>query len=464
MLTRRRFVVALVISVFVFATAAAYANLVRHTADPDMFWHIRTGQYIVQHHGVPTADPFSWPGTETRLSWMPQAWLFDVMAAGVYGVGGFAALYLATAMLFGLLSVLVMWLAYVRTKHLTLSAFIGVFALAGVMRSVAPRPQALTFVLLVAVALLLEKKRWYLALPLMVVAVNVHGPIYPLYLALFAYYVLPESPLVFLGACAVVFVQPFGLALLRYPFTSIGGDTALIEEFRATRLVEQPFLLVALALLAIGIDWRSVKLRDALLALALAALSLVAVRHMPYLFILGLPILAPYLRILQSPNALQWPDGVPPETLRFLMVGAILLAGVMIGIRGYQTGVNVDRGYPKAAVAWVKERPIERLWNNWSDGGYLLFNGVRSFVDGRGDPFSSVYNPKVSLAGDYIDSFYLKTDVRPLLDQYRVEYLLVGKKLALYRVLEQSKDFSAVYRDADYVVFRYSPARATASP
>jgi hypothetical protein len=59
-------------------------------------------------------------------------------------------------------------------------------ALLAMLPNIAPRPQAITFLLLPLVAILLEKKRWGLALLLMVLGINVHGAFYPVYLVLFA--------------------------------------------------------------------------------------------------------------------------------------------------------------------------------------------------------------------------------------------------------------------------------------
>src|SRR5262245_23781241 len=48
---------------------------VRETLDPDMWWHLRTGQLICEH-GIPRHDVFSF--TATDHTWITHEWLSEV--------------------------------------------------------------------------------------------------------------------------------------------------------------------------------------------------------------------------------------------------------------------------------------------------------------------------------------------------------------------------------------------------
>ncbi|HTU42895.1 MAG TPA: hypothetical protein VMF10_14400, partial [Candidatus Aquilonibacter sp.] len=37
-----------------------FAMAARDATDPDLWWHLATGRFIVQHGAVPHADPFSY--------------------------------------------------------------------------------------------------------------------------------------------------------------------------------------------------------------------------------------------------------------------------------------------------------------------------------------------------------------------------------------------------------------------
>lgn len=59
---------------------------------------IKTGQYLASHGVLPPAnDVFSY--TATEQPWVNTAWLFDLIVAGVYGVGGAVGVSLLTAVL-----------------------------------------------------------------------------------------------------------------------------------------------------------------------------------------------------------------------------------------------------------------------------------------------------------------------------------------------------------------------------
>src|SRR5262245_31618347 len=50
--------------------------------DPDLFWHLRTGQWIVAHGTLPTTDPFSAYGI--GKPWIVYSWLWEVLIYDVY--------------------------------------------------------------------------------------------------------------------------------------------------------------------------------------------------------------------------------------------------------------------------------------------------------------------------------------------------------------------------------------------
>jgi hypothetical protein len=37
-----------------------FGMAVRNVLDPDVWWHLKTGEYIAAHRAVPHADPFSY--------------------------------------------------------------------------------------------------------------------------------------------------------------------------------------------------------------------------------------------------------------------------------------------------------------------------------------------------------------------------------------------------------------------
>jgi hypothetical protein len=55
-------------------------------ADYDVWWHLRVGQWIAEHHTVTTTDPFSSYGHDK--AWVAYSWLFEVMIYTLYQAFG----------------------------------------------------------------------------------------------------------------------------------------------------------------------------------------------------------------------------------------------------------------------------------------------------------------------------------------------------------------------------------------
>src|SRR5215472_4805036 len=90
-----RFVVSL--AVLSFATVLLLGDLV--LGDPDTYWHIGAGRWIIAHRAIPTADPFS--NSVAGIPWVPHEWLSEVIFAAVYQWLGWSGIILHTALFAG---------------------------------------------------------------------------------------------------------------------------------------------------------------------------------------------------------------------------------------------------------------------------------------------------------------------------------------------------------------------------
>jgi hypothetical protein len=63
-------------------------------SDPDVWWHLRTGEWMLQHHAVPRVDPFS--GVLAGKPWQAYSWLFELIVVklfqrfGLVGIVGYS--------------------------------------------------------------------------------------------------------------------------------------------------------------------------------------------------------------------------------------------------------------------------------------------------------------------------------------------------------------------------------------
>src|SRR5438874_11708744 len=82
----------LVILVLLYLIPASQALL--PIDDPDIWWHLRTGQWIIEHGMVPVVGLFSSYGM--RQPWIAYSWLFEVLVYGLYRAFGLVGLVLYT--------------------------------------------------------------------------------------------------------------------------------------------------------------------------------------------------------------------------------------------------------------------------------------------------------------------------------------------------------------------------------
>jgi hypothetical protein len=64
---------------------ALHALTVRHTTDPDMWWHLRMGEQIMAQ-GIPRQDLFSF--TAAHHLWVTREWLAQLVMWQLYQLGG----------------------------------------------------------------------------------------------------------------------------------------------------------------------------------------------------------------------------------------------------------------------------------------------------------------------------------------------------------------------------------------
>jgi tetratricopeptide (TPR) repeat protein len=76
---------------FVLIYLVAFALCVKNFREPDLWWQIRTGEWIMDHHKVPTQDVFSY--TMKGENWINIKWGFEVIAAVVSSLSGPESVY-----------------------------------------------------------------------------------------------------------------------------------------------------------------------------------------------------------------------------------------------------------------------------------------------------------------------------------------------------------------------------------
>ena len=66
--------------------ASAFALGCQELYDSDIWWHLRTGQWIGEHREVPRVDPFTF--ASAGRPWIDLHWLFEVLLAKAFAADG----------------------------------------------------------------------------------------------------------------------------------------------------------------------------------------------------------------------------------------------------------------------------------------------------------------------------------------------------------------------------------------
>src|SRR6185437_3185068 len=143
-------------------------------ADTDSWWHLKTGQYIVQQHRLPYPDPFAYttalvPTTPAEASLqhfnLTHEWLAQAALYLAYALGGFGMVVLWKAILLTLACALTGFVVARRTGS-RLWAVAAALAASSVLASFAhDRPSILSYAFVVLFIAILEDGGYLWLLP-----------------------------------------------------------------------------------------------------------------------------------------------------------------------------------------------------------------------------------------------------------------------------------------------------------
>ena len=75
---------------FIVLFLCLFLMTLRPIADPDFWWHLRTGQFILQTHAIPHIDPFSY--TKAGQPWITHEWLSELLIYALFRLGSYGLL------------------------------------------------------------------------------------------------------------------------------------------------------------------------------------------------------------------------------------------------------------------------------------------------------------------------------------------------------------------------------------
>ena len=356
---------------FVVFTIAAIAPIRSY----DLFWHLATGRWIVEHRALPLTDPFT-IGSD-RVEWINGSWLAQVVAYGLHAITGTNGLSILRGVCAGILFTLIYLFAARNAKpHIALA--LTALAFAGAMPILDVRPSGLAALFVV---LAIELRSWIAHALLAMLWINIHPSalIAPI-VGAFA----TRRVAVVIASAVGLLINPYGLKGLTAPMTLMSyvssGQFVNLEWLPSAPAVF-PLLYVAVAVGIIAFatteDHRAQWWRVALFVM-FAYLAIRHVRHQP-LFFAAFPLLvAPAVRRAH-------------ERLAYAVAAACIAFALFTS--DHYLGLLRGR-FPVDAVARLKASGLRgNIYNPDQFGGYLIWSFYperRALQDGRNELYHAL--------------------------------------------------------------------------
>jgi hypothetical protein len=440
----------------------------RLLSDPDTYSHIALGRWILEHHTVPTTDPFL--ATLRGTHWVAFEWLSQIAfamahaTAGWIGVVALTAAAVATA-----LGLLTRFLLREWQPNVVLVAVLSAFLLTA--PHILARPHILALPVMVAwIAGLIRavdtrSSPPWLLLPLMTLWANLHGSFtFGLAMvALIACDALWRAPhserlgvarqwsLFALFALGAACLNPYGpeMILVTFRTVALGAALTTVAEWRSQDFTHLgAFEIIMLGAFGFAL-YRGVTLPwlRILMLFGVLHLSLSQVRHADLLgllspILLALPLAEQFKEIAadQATSGMRRPAWVAAAAL-------VVLIGIM-GFASIRSVTPADRITPARAIRAVDMVAAGPILNDYDFGGYLDFVGIPPFIDGR----SELYGQAFILRQDRALSLQNLPDFLRLLDDYSIRTTLLAPSTPAVALLDRLPDWRRAYADEIAVV------------
>lgn len=414
--------------------------------DPDLFWHLASGQWMLAHGRILDHDVFSF--TLNGAPYVNGQWLGQVLMAGLYAAGAWVSIDLLRGALVGI-AMFFTARAVLRLQPNPIWAT-GPFLAALLVSKLiwGDRPQLFSLALfplfldtLLAVRMGASARRLWILPPLTVLWANLHGS-FLLGIGLIGLFAIDawlrregRFPRAWIGAAALSaaagIITPAGIGAFTFAASYAASTSRVVEEQPAD--VSSPagllfLVLLLLACLGMLLAPHSEGRRYAvLLALLVPPFAYLGLSHQRQLAFASV-VLAPFVAFA-VPAALHRTPVVPPRLpwrVGGTAAAAFAIAALAVGLMAAPSQPDL-RTYPAGALSSLRQHG-GNLFHEYDWGGYLIFADPKhpTFIDGRG---ASLF--PASMLREFEDTVNLGPSYAQVLDQRSIDLVLVRPQRAL---------------------------------
>jgi hypothetical protein len=367
-------------------------------AEPDTFWQVRTGLLTVSNRAIPTVDPFSW--TAHGKPWTLNSWGFNVLIAGAYRLAGLPGVAWACAGLTMVAGGLVLLIARKLGASPPAAGALLVLSWPFLVSWLTARPQLVDYIGVLLLAILMPRiavgrnpVRSVVAVGIVsAVWVNLHAGelIGVAMICASAVLLLAGRELRGSGWCWIAgaaaltasLLNPYGVGLLTHATQVESASSGIVAEWQhldPASPMQWSMLIIGLAALCLAARQRNLLFVGELGIVAVAAV--LAIRFLPILVFLALPVLAASVSRSPLPSYVH-----RRRILRYSAAAAILAPVVVLALPNLGHIGHPDPSiYP---IKLVKDIPSHcRLFNSYELGSFVILErpDVQVSLDSRND-------------------------------------------------------------------------------
>lgn len=477
---------------FLLGVAILYLHPV---GDTDVFWHLKTGELIINSLSIPEQDNFSFTtykdlneSERPRLKYiLRQYWLSETIFFVVWKIGGVLGLIIFRAIIF--LLILLIISNYLKKNKLSLMTEASILLLIGLhlARYSTDRPQIFSFLFTACYiheieSLMSGLKRPYLTLPLInLLWANMHSS------ALMG---------IFISIIYLIFIIPSlfkrniclnsngyikaGILLFSILISLLNPNTYQVIPLMVEQMLQKPlhfyynteymspierltemkefhpeywlFLIITMVFLFS----RTISVLHRILLFCLMIFSLTAIRFSPFFIITaGIFVSPPFDTFLRRVRI----SGTEVLRVSLFLISTGLFLFTAFKHRDELLRFNVKDIYPEKAVEFIANKVMQetnvRLFNYFEWGGYIIWKqpGLKVFIDGR--------VLRLSVWEDYF-KIAIKPDPQwnELLRKYEVNFILfppvtpdTGMPLNILYLITGHPEWKPLYADEDSLLF-----------
>ena len=469
--------------------------------DGDTGYHVRTGDYILASHQVPTHDLFSF--SRPGAVWYAWEWLTDVVFAVLHRWAGLKGVVLFSGIVLAVVFTLVMRDALRRGANSLIALALVLMAINASYIHLLARPHIFTLLLLVvSMALIAYDRRhrnariWLLA-PLTALWANLHGGFFLLF---------PILGLLVIGsategcfdrarrarrisdavrytglslACALAsLINPYGIRLHVHIFETLNATWLinLVNEFKSPTFHSGPdacMILLFLAMTTVAPLVQKGKITEVLWLVFLAYCALVSVRHVEIFALVAVPIVSVEVTAWWD----RWTCTRPPQSAlriigdiaaqmrpnfaRTTLWGPAFVTAVALGGWIQWPSDLSPSNCPTAMIHRHGEQiAASRVFtmDQWAD--YLIYHYYprqRVFLDGRSDFYGE------QMAREYLKMIEGRSRWKTVFDKYQFDLALCQADWPLASLLRYQPDWRVVDDDGKTVLFEKAAAAGLSS-